>query len=95
MDDNLKNVNGDARNHNVKVSITLNPNDYEAISAVLPAKVHADLETRRELAVMHEVLKHEGKTMIDKIDNTIEEWESETTFEVQPSTDYYKLLYRY
>ena len=82
-----------ARNHNVTVRISLNANDYETLALALPAKVHTELETKREIAIMHEVLQHEGESMIEKIDNTIDDWEAEARCETTPG--YYKLQHRH
>jgi hypothetical protein len=84
-------LNPDPKDHKVTCSsITISANDYDKVKAVLPAKEFDNLEIKRELAVMHEVIKHPGNTMIEKVDNTIEDWSKG-----QVLCDRYKLKYRY
>ncbi len=83
-------LNPDPKDHKVTCSITISANDYDKVKAVLPAKEFDNLEIKREIAVMHEVIKHPGNTMIEKVDNTIEDWSKG-----QVLCDRYKLKYRY
>ena len=94
-DNVLVTCESDARDHNVTVQVSLSSNDYATLAAALPEKVHRELETKREIAIMHEVLQHDGGSIIEKIDNTIEDWESESHASIEIVPGLYKLQHRH
>lgn len=84
----------DPKDHKVSVNLTVSSNDYEMLREKLPLKMFDELETKRELTIMHEVMKSPGQTMLDKVDNTVYAWEREKQTTVRGATRY-KLKYRY
>ncbi len=88
-------VSGDAKDHKVTCQLTLSTNDYNEIKACLPPKYFDKVETRREIAIMQEVMRHEGNDMIQKIDNTIKDWETSKQESIKTDQSRYKLRYRY
>ena len=54
-----------------------------------------ELETKRELAIMHEVRKQPGFSILDQVDNTIWEWEHEKQVTRRGDNNRYKLKYKY
>lgn len=84
----------DPKDHMVQCSITVSANDYESIKAALPTKYFDELETKRELAIMHEVRNMPGYSMLDKADNAIRAWSHEKQTTVRGNVRY-QLKYRY
>lgn len=84
----------DPRDHKVTCNLTVSTNDYEEIKSILPVKYFDQLETRRELAIMQEVMKSPGRSVIEKVDNTLDRWSHEKQTTVRGDVRY-KLKYRY
>jgi len=88
-------ASSDPKDHKVACTITLSANDYDAVKAALPAQYFDELETRRELEIMHQVRQMPGYSMLDKVDNAIEHWSHERQSLVRTENNRYKLKYRY
>ena len=84
----------DPRDHKVTCNLTVSTNDYEEIKSILPVKYFDQLETRRELAIMQEVMRSPGRSVIEKVDNTLDRWSHEKQTTVRGNVRY-KLKYRY
>lgn len=84
----------DPKDHKVTCNLTVSANDYEKIKEALPVEYFDQLETKRELAIMHEVMKAPGYNLDQKIDNTIERWSNEKQSLVRGEVRY-KLKYKY
>ena len=84
----------DPRDHKVTCNLTVSTNDYEKIKAVLPVEYFDQLETKRELAIMREVMTSPGRGIIEKVDNTLDRWSHEKQTTVRGDVRY-KLKYRY
>ena len=95
VDDITATVESDPQDHKVTCNITLSANDYDAVKAALPAEYFDQLETKRELEIMHEVRQMPGSSMLAKIDNAIEYWSHERQSTVRTDNNRYKLKYRY
>ena len=87
-------VPNDPKDHKVTCNLTVSANDYEAIKAALPVQYFDQLETKRELAIMHEVMASPGNNLYQKIDNALARWGNEKQNLVRGEVRY-KLKYRY
>ena len=84
----------DPKDHKVTCSLTVSANDYEDIKSKLPVQYFDQLETKREIAIMHEVWDSPGNNIYQKIDNTLERWSGEKQNLIRDEVRY-KLKYRY
>ena len=89
-----------AKDHMVQCTINVSANDYDKIKEKLSSlengnKYFDELETKREIATMREVLKMPGRSMIEKIDNAINTWDNEKQITRRTDNNRYKLKYRY
>ena len=79
--------------HTVNFSIKIGDQLWHEAKDKLPDGIYQDIETKRELAIMHEIMNSEGKTLDEKIDNTLDKWYNE---EGQTTVyERYKLKYKY
>ena len=90
----------DPKDHMVQCTINVSANDYDKIKSSLSHleggdKYFDELETKRELAIMHEVRKQPGFSILDQVDNTIWEWEHEKQVTRRGDNNRYKLKYKY
>ena len=58
-------------------------------------KYFDELETKREIATMKEVLKMPGRSMIEKVNNAINAWDDEKQITRRTDNNRYKLKYKY
>jgi hypothetical protein len=74
-----------------KINFTMEVNDkyYDSIKENLPRALYDEIETRRELTIMHEVMSAKGYDIDEKIYNTLKSWENECDY------DRYKFKYRH
>ena len=78
--------------HKINFTMEVNDKHYNSIKEKLPRELYDEIETRRELSIMHEVMSAKGYDIKEKIDNTLKSWENDTN--VTDNTRY-KLKYRY
>ena len=84
----------DPKDHKVTVNLTMSANDYNTVKSVLPTKYFDELETRREINIMNEVMKMPGKSITEKADYAIAMWSNQKQETVRTNVRY-KLKYRY
>ena len=77
--------------HKINFTMEVNDKHYDSIKN-LPRELYDEIETRRELSIMHEVMSAKGYDIKEKIDNTLKSWENDTN--VTDNTRY-RLKYRY
>lgn len=77
--------------HKVNFSIEIGDQQWHEAKDKLPKGIYQEIETRREIAIMQEVLKSKGKTIDEKIDNTLAIWYNNVEVVYQR----YKLKYKY
>lgn len=75
--------------HKINFTMEVNDEHYDSIKENLPRALYDEIETRRELTIMHEVMSAKGDDIYEKIGNTLKSWENET------DNTRYKLKYRY
>lgn len=83
-----------SKNHKVECTLTVSANDYSSLKQILPPKYFDQLETKREIAIMKDVLAMPGYSISEKADNAIEAWSHEKQRTVRGNVRY-KLKYRY
>lgn len=76
--------------HTIKFEIPVNDKDFQEIKGKIPNRLYWELETRRECAIMNEVMKSEGENIFEKINNTILRNEKSNN-----NLRRYKLKYKY
>lgn len=78
--------------HKINFTMEVNDKHYNSIKENLPRELYDEIETRRELSIMHDVMSAKGYSIDEKICNTLKSWENDTN--VTDNTRY-KLKYRY
>jgi len=83
--------------HVVNFSMEIGDDKWHECKDKLPRGVYNEIETRRELAIMHEVLKADGFSIDEKLTNTAAEWILEKNSNKKPVVvvERYKLRYKY
>ena len=76
--------------HNVQFTIPVNDESFHEIKDKIPRKFYEEIETRRELAIMRDVMSSKGNNILEKVDNTLKSWNEEKT-----TSKRYKLKYKY
>ena len=89
-----------SKDHMVQCTINVSANDYDKIKEKLSSiengnKYFDELETKREIATMKEVLKMPGRSMIEKVNNAINAWDDEKQITRRTDNNRYKLKYKY
>ena len=79
--------------HKVNFSIEIGDQQWHEAKDKLPKGIYQEIETRREITIMQEVMKSKGKTIDEKIDNTLANWYNNE--EPQVVYERYKLRYKY
>jgi hypothetical protein len=69
----------------------VNDNQLELIKDKIPKDLYDELDMRKQLSIMNEVMKSEGNNIIEKFDNTIDRWYNVNN----ESNVRYKLKYKY
>ena len=77
--------------HVVKFEVEIGDQQWHECKDKLPKGVYQEMETRRELAIMNEVMHNDGRNLLEKIDNTIDSWKNE---KVEYNNNRYKLKHR-
>ena len=82
----------------VEFSIPVKMGDYDKFMESIPDGYKKTVDTYRSLAIMHEVPARDGKTILEKINNTLNDWEQSDVYNgVEPTKGEiarYKLKYR-
>lgn len=79
--------------HKVNFSIEIGDQQWHETKDKLPKGIYQEIETHREITIMQEVMKSKGKTIDEKIDNTLAKWYNNE--EPQVVYERYKLRYKY
>ena len=80
--------------HRVDFSIEIGDQQWHESKDKLPKGIYQDIETHRELAIMHEVMKAEGNSLDEKLNNTAYAWSNDKSTPVV-KLERYKLRYKY
>ena len=75
--------------HKLNFTMEVGDETLHSIKENIPRKLYDEIETRRELAIMHEVMSAKGYDIDEKIHNTLKSWEKECDY------DRYKFKYRH
>lgn len=62
--------------HRINFSIPVGT-DYETALKDVPSKYKETVKTYKDIQTMREVMAHDGKNILEKIDNTLKDWEKE------------------
>lgn len=81
--------------HKLNFTMEVNDNELQIVKDKLPKKLYDNLEMRRELTIMHEVMSSKGNDIYEKIGNTLERWDNENKTQPICSDTRYKLIHRY
>ena len=78
--------------HTVNFSIEIGDQKWHEAKDKLPKGIYQERETRREIAIMQEVMNSKGKNIDEKIDNTLANWHNSKEVVYQKR---YRLKYKY
>ena len=77
--------------HVLNFTMKVNDNQLELIKDKIPKDLYDELDMRKQLSIMNEVMKSKGNNIIEKFDNTIDRWYNINN----ESNVRYKLKYKY
>lgn len=77
--------------HVLNFTMKVNDNQLELIKDKIPKDLYDELDMRKQLSIMNEVMKSKGNNIIEKFDNTIDRWYNVNN----ESNVRYKLKYKY
>lgn len=77
--------------HVLNFTMKVNDNQLELIKDKIPKNLYDELDMRKQLSIMNEVMKSKGNNIIEKFDNTIDRWYNVNN----ESNVRYKLKYKY
>ena len=78
--------------HKVNFSIEIGDQKWHEAKDKLPKGIYQEIETHREIAIMQEVMNSKGKTIDEKIGNTLANWHNSKEVVYQKR---YRLKYKY
>lgn len=64
------------KENNVTFTMTMENGDYDKFKKEFPHNLVEEMQSRRMMATVKEILKTDGKDFIEKADNLIKDWDN-------------------